>query len=70
MPKSSGQDNRTVRAAPRPLPPSRQIKRFEAAAPDPRKMPAGSATAPGVPKQADKVKPSAGGSIDPRQQRY
>jgi hypothetical protein len=70
MPKQSGQDNKTVRGPSRPLPPSREIKRFDAPAPDPRKMPAGSATAPGVPKQADKVKPSPGGSIDPRQQRY
>jgi hypothetical protein len=39
MPKSGGSDNKTVRLAPRPLPPSRQIKSFDAPAPGPHHNP-------------------------------
>jgi hypothetical protein len=60
MPKQSGQDQKTVRLAPRPLPPSRKIM-----GQSPPSGPKVDPMSPGAPKWADRLKSSDG--IDPKQ---
>jgi hypothetical protein len=72
MPKASGQNLKVIRAAPRPQPASRPIKRFTPPAPGPHHNPP-AATPPtpsnAVARHAVEVASSPGG-IDPKMMHY